>query len=1047
MRPEAIETAREAARRAGLPLSEWIDTAIERAADAGIDANARPVRDEQSAGAGAGYAKVNDRLDDIAARLDRLAARADAPRAASAAAEARSDLDPAARDLESRLAGMARDLAPRRESTPRRLADAIGRLDQRLDQMIADRQPPDAPDRGAARTPAPGARSFALDEAIAEISARQRALDEEPDGPVPAADLSGIEHLLHNITGQIETLRRPCGAEDAVAALRDELGEIGRSLADATPQRTLDAMQSELRALSERIDQGLSGGEPALAGIERGLDEVRDALTTLAPAERHAGLDDEMKALSRRVDLLASTGPDADAREHLETAIAELRNISARVASGDALAALASDVRTIGAKVDRVAQTDAPDHDGTDHLVRRIDALAAALEGHPRADGPGDTTQVEALIRRLTDKLETVETVAGRHGFEQLEGQLARLTEKLDATDARLGNLGAIEHAIADLMERLHDARASALDAAEQAARAAVREAMAGGTGPEVDALKHELADFRSTQADIDRRTQDMLEGLHGTLERLVDRLTAIETDSHALPMAGAGGTAAAPAPLVVPSLSRPPAQAARPAGERRSISPGLPADHPLEPGTGAPRTRGPATPAERIAASEAVLPPTKSTTAEPAGKANFIAAARRAAQAAAADASSDGLRTPDDKARGSLLGTLRGAVDKHRRPLMIGIGVLLLALGTLQLVTNMMAPGEPVRPAPSETTGAREGAPSGPGAPMNLAPARPAEAPPAPERQSENAPNPAAANPPAPRTAGQAAPIESKAPFVPPFPSLPGFTEARPPADVTGSTVRAPETAAVAPAAVPPPTAAQPAAPQAPVGPGLRSAALAGNPAAEYELALRYAEGRGVTASAEQAVHWFERAANHGLAPAQYRLGSIYEKGQGVKKDLEAARRLYIAAAEKGNGKAMHNLAVLYAEGLNGDPDYRNASQWFRKAADHGVADSQYNLGILYARGIGVEQNLAESYKWFALAAQQGDQDAGKKRDDVASRLDAQSLVAARLAVQTWTADPQPAEAVDVKAPAGGWEKPAAASHPPKVKPAVGPPRKLTTT
>ena len=83
--------------------------------------------------------------------------------------------------------------------------------------------------------------------------------------------------------------------------------------------------------------------------------------------------------------------------------------------------------------------------------------------------------------------------------------------------------------------------------------------------------------------------------------------------------------------------------------------------------------------------------------------------------------------------------------------------------------------------------------------------------------------------------------------------------------------------------------------------------------------------------------------------------------------------------------------------KGIDGKPDYRAAAQWFRKAADRGVADSQYNLGILYARGIGVDQNLAESYKWFALAAQQGDQDAAKKRDDVAARLDQQSLVAAQ--------------------------------------------------
>ena len=154
-------------------------------------------------------------------------------------------------------------------------------------------------------------------------------------------------------------------------------------------------------------------------------------------------------------------------------------------------------------------------------------------------------------------------------------------------------------------------------------------------------------------------------------------------------------------------------------------------------------------------------------------------------------------------------------------------------------------------------------------------------------------------------------------------------------------------------------------------------------------------------------------------------------EKGHGVKKDLEAARRLYIAAADKGSAKAMHNLAVLYAEGIDGKPDYKIASQWFRKAASRGVADSQYNLGILYARGIGVEQNLAESYKWFALAAQQGDQDAGRKRDDVAARLDPQSLVAAKLAAQTFTAEPQPDEATNVKSPPGGWDRPASARRP----------------
>jgi localization factor PodJL len=466
-----------------------------------------------------------------------------------------------------------------------------------------------------------------------------------------------------------------------------------------------------------------------------------------------------------------------------------------------------------------------------------------------------------------------------------------------------------------------------------------------------------------------------------------------------------------------------------------------LPADHPLEPGTGAPRGRA-STPAERIAASEALLPPRSA--GEPAGKANFIAAARRAAQAAAADASWEGSRSSDERPGTSMLGTVGAAISKRRRPLMIGIGVLLLVLGGFQLVSNYIGG----RHAPNEASSSRE-------KPATTAPSfGPVPAPslisPGPEHRSENnysdrtpgniAPAAEAAMTPAEAVSAG----EPKSDAMVPPPITPGAANVTIPNEITGSTATPPAVAVAPPPAAP----AAPAEklPPSEVGAGLRSAALAGNPAAEYELAMRYSDGRGVSPSLDDALHWLERAANHGLAPAQYRLGSLYEKGQGVQKDLEAARRLYTAAAIKGNGKAMHNLAVLYAEGISGEPDYRSAAQWFRKAADHGIADSQYNLAILYARGIGVEQNFAESYKWFALAAQQGDKDAAKKRDDVAARLDAQSLAAARAAVQGFAAEPQPAEAIEVKPPPGGWDKPSAgAAHPPKAKPPHGAPRKLT--
>jgi localization factor PodJL len=95
-------------------------------------------------------------------------------------------------------------------------------------------------------------------------------------------------------------------------------------------------------------------------------------------------------------------------------------------------------------------------------------------------------------------------------------------------------------------------------------------------------------------------------------------------------------------------------------------------------------------------------------------------------------------------------------------------------------------------------------------------------------------------------------------------------------------------------------------------------------------------------------------------------------------------------------------------------------------------VTDSQYNLAILYARGIGVPVNLAESYRWFSLAAASGDRDATRKRDEVAARLDQQTVTATKLVVQGFVPEREPDEATNLKAPPGGWDHvPAAPAKP----------------
>lgn len=128
-----------------------------------------------------------------------------------------------------------------------------------------------------------------------------------------------------------------------------------------------------------------------------------------------------------------------------------------------------------------------------------------------------------------------------------------------------------------------------------------------------------------------------------------------------------------------------------------------------------------------------------------------------------------------------------------------------------------------------------------------------------------------------------------------------------------------------------------------------------------------------------------------------------MHEKGDGVPLDLKQAAFWYERAALGGNIRAMHNLATLLASGKNGKPDYAAAMRWYGEAAETGMRDSQYNLGILLALGLGSKSDPSKAFQWFALAADQGDAEAAQKRDEVAGRLSAAELKAAKAALSLW--------------------------------------------
>src|SRR5262249_57870698 len=134
-----------------------------------------------------------------------------------------SDLHVRLDDLTRRIDQITRSgtaaYAPKRDPEDSdRFAELFARLDQRFDQIV------DKTSR-----PPPGTQAPGIDRAIAEIAARRYLINGEPL-PAPAQDLTRLEGQLRKITDQIETLHRP-DVEEAIAAMRTELSEIGRPLA------------------------------------------------------------------------------------------------------------------------------------------------------------------------------------------------------------------------------------------------------------------------------------------------------------------------------------------------------------------------------------------------------------------------------------------------------------------------------------------------------------------------------------------------------------------------------------------------------------------------------------------------------------------------------------------------------------------------------------------------------------------------------------------------------------------------------------------------
>lgn len=125
------------------------------------------------------------------------------------------------------------------------------------------------------------------------------------------------------------------------------------------------------------------------------------------------------------------------------------------------------------------------------------------------------------------------------------------------------------------------------------------------------------------------------------------------------------------------------------------------------------------------------------------------------------------------------------------------------------------------------------------------------------------------------------------------------------------------------------------------------------------------YRSGDYKTALAE-----FSALAEAGNPNAQFSLAVLYLSGRGVKRDVAKAIELHREAARQGLVAAEHGLGVFYYQGMGVKQDYAEALKWFGRAASKGFAESEFNLGVMYFNAEGVPRDEIEVVKWISLAA-----------------------------------------------------------------------------
>ena len=382
------------------------------------------------------------------------------------------------------------------------------------------------------------------------------------------ADADQIREQFGNLSGKLDTLSERMPQVDLSL-----LGRQYEDLAGRISQIAANDSRAEITSLGERVES-MAGRLEELAGrlsgpqaeaMAREVAAMSADLQNLpqAGSAELGALARQFESLNTKIDELAARPANADlspvARqiEALERKLDE--TWQARTTAPEVPAEVLARLDELAARIDRIGNAERPDFErefkqlqsnleaamasssarppvGFEALMERMDQIDENLRA---VDLRSEVRPLEDMLYQLAARLDAAEQPnAGLEAIDALEAQISEIAKRLESERDADAEPSPLDKAMDDLMRQIESMREGAVEAAERAAKAAIAdtlEALPKGDSPgEIDFLSKSLADLKDLQNAAEQRSMDTLGSVQGTLDKLVERLTLLESKARA---------------------------------------------------------------------------------------------------------------------------------------------------------------------------------------------------------------------------------------------------------------------------------------------------------------------------------------------------------------------------------------------------------------------------------------------------------------------------------------------------------------------------------